>query len=128
MKQNFSNRIISIGDSGFGCLLTIVLVSLVLGSVGLQWVVNGVLILIALLVITPILALWGFRWWLKNNLVQDNCPVCGYTLSGFNNNNLRCVNCGEELNVEAGKFIRDTPAGTIEVDVVEVDVEVLDSE
>ena len=128
MKQNFSNRIISIGDSGFGCLLTIVLVSLVLGSVGLQWVVNSVLIVIALLIITPILALWGLRWWLQKNLVQDNCPVCNYTLTGFNNNNLRCANCGEELKVEAGKFIRETPPGTIEVDVVEVEVEVLDND
>ena len=123
MKNNFSNRVISFGDSGFGCLLTIVLVSLLLGSVGLQWVVNGVLIIIALLIITPIIALWGFRWWLKKNLIQDNCPVCDYGLTGLANNTVTCTNCGAELKVESGKFIRETPPGTIDVDVVDVEVE-----
>ena len=120
MKQNFSNRIINISDSGFGCLLTLVVLSLLLGSAGLQWVVNGVLIFIALVTITPIIGFWIFRWWLKQNLVEDNCPVCNYTLTGFNNTDCRCPNCGELLQVQAGKFIRETPPGTIDVEVVDV--------
>ncbi len=120
MKQNFSNRIINIGDSGFGCLLTIVLLSLLLGSVGLQWIVNGVLIFIALLTITPIVGFWVFRWWLKKNLVEDDCPVCSYKLTGLNQTDLRCPNCGEVVKIEAGKFTRETPPGTIDVEVVDV--------
>ena len=99
MKQNFSNRIVNISDSGFGCLLTLVVLSLLLGSIGLQWVVNGVLIFIALLTITPIIGFWVFRWWLKKNLVEDNCPVCSYELTGFKNADCRCPNCGEVIDV-----------------------------
>jgi hypothetical protein len=120
VKPNFSNRIINVGDSGLGCFLTLVVLSLLLGSVGLQWVVNGVVIFILLLTVTPIIGFWLFRWWLKRNLVQDNCPVCNYELTGLNNTDCRCPNCGEVLNIEGGKFIRKTPPGTIEVEVVDV--------
>ncbi|WP_330202484.1 hypothetical protein [Cyanobacterium sp. Dongsha4] len=122
MKPNFNNRIINVNDSGLGCLLTLVIVSLLLGAVGLQWVVNSFLILIAFLIISPVIAFWGFRWWLKRNLVEDSCPVCNYTFTGFNNTDCRCPNCGESLRVESGKFIRETPPGTIDVKAVDVDV------
>jgi hypothetical protein len=120
VKPNFQSKIINISDSGLGCLLTLVIIGLLLGSIGLQWVVNGFLIFIALLIVTPIIGIWGFRWWLKRNLVEDECPVCNYTFTGFNNADCRCPNCGEVLKVEHGKFIRETPVGTIEVKAVEV--------
>ncbi|MGI0479333.1 hypothetical protein ACN4EE_00935 [Geminocystis sp. CENA526] len=120
MKRNFQNKIISINNSGLGCLLTFILASLILGSIGLQWVVNGFLIFIALLIITPIIGVWAFRWWLKRNLIQDECPVCNHTFTGLNNTETRCPNCGELLRVENSKFIRQTPLGTIEVDAIEI--------
>lgn len=120
MKQNFQRKILNINDSGLGCLLTLVIISLLLSAIGLQWVVNSFLIFIALLLITPILLIWGFRWWLKRNLVEDNCPVCSYNFTGFNNTDCRCPNCGEILTVESGKFIRDIPDGTIEVKAVQI--------
>ncbi|BAQ60023.1 hypothetical protein GM3708_429 [Geminocystis sp. NIES-3708] len=126
MKQNFQNKIININDSGLGCLLTLVIISLFLGAIGLQWIVNGFLIFFALLLITPIIGIWGFRWWLKRNLVADNCPVCNYSFTGFNNTDCRCPNCGEVLKVEQGKFIREIPDGTIEVKAVEVSNNILD--
>lgn len=119
MRSNF-NRIIKINDSGLGCLLTFVVIGLLLGAVGLQWVVNSILILIAFLIISPAIAFLGFRWWLKRNLVEDSCPVCAYTFTGFNNTDCRCPNCGESLKVESGKFIRETPPGTIDVTAVDV--------
>jgi len=120
VKSNFQNKIININDSGLGCLLTLVIVSLLLGAIGLQWVVKGFFIFIALLFITPIVAIWGFRWWLKRNLVEDNCPVCNYSFKGFNKTDCSCPNCGEVLKVESGKFVRSVPDGTIEVKAVEI--------
>ena len=120
MKQNFQTKILNVSDSGLGCLLTFLVVSLLLSAIGLQWVVNGFLILIFLLVISPVIAVWGFRWWLKRNLVEDVCPVCDYSFTGFNQTDCRCPNCGELLKIELGKFVRETPPGTVEVDAVEV--------
>lgn len=120
MRSNFNKKIININDSGLGCLLTLVVIALLFGAVGLQWLVNGVLIFIAFLIISPAILFWGFRWWLKTNLVEDSCPVCAYTFTGFNNTDCNCPNCGESLKVESGKFIRETPPGIIDVNVVEV--------
>ncbi|MBL1208649.1 hypothetical protein [Geminocystis sp. GBBB08] len=126
MKSNFQTKIINLNNSGLGCLLTFIIVSLLLGTIGLQWVVNGFLIFIALLLITPIIAIWGFRWWLKRILVEDNCPVCNYTFTGFNHTDCRCPNCGEVLKVEHGKFIREIPEGTIEVTAIDISSQILD--
>ena len=73
-----------------------------------------------MLLITPVIAWFGFRWWLKRNLVEDQCPVCSYELTGFNGTESRCPSCGEPLKVEGGQFKRLTPPGTIDVDAVEV--------
>jgi hypothetical protein len=120
VKQDFSNRIININNSGLGCFLTLVIFSLLLGSVGLQWIVNGVVIFILLLIMTPILGFFIFRWWLQRNLIQDNCPVCDYPLTALKNSNCRCVNCGEVLQIDNNKFIRETPPGTVDVQVVDI--------
>lgn len=120
MKQNFQRALINFNNSGFGCLLTIILIGFFFGSVGLGWVVNGVLFFIAFLFVAPVVIFWVFRWWLKRNLVEDQCPVCGYEFMGFNNVQSSCPNCGENLKVESGKFQRITPPGTIDVDVIDV--------
>jgi hypothetical protein len=106
--------------SGLGCWLTLLAIFLLLGSVGLGWLVNGFLIILGLLVLLPAVAWLGFRWWLKRNLVEDQCPVCSYEFTGFNNVKFRCPNCGEPLQVEKGHFHRLTPEGTIDVDAVDV--------
>ena len=132
MKPNFSNRVIGGGNSGLGCFLTIFLISLLFGAVGLKWVVNGFLILIALVIILPIVGVSIFSWWIKRNLVEDTCPVCDYTVRGLKNDNaIRCLNCGEELKIQSGAFVRNTPDDVIEVQVVEaevVEVEVVDDD
>ena len=126
MKQDFQNKILSVNESGLGCLLTLVIASFVLGSIGLQWVINGVLIFIGLLIISPIIAILGFRWWVKKNVIEDQCPVCNYSFTGLNNSECRCPNCGELLKVENRKFIREIPSGTIEVKAVEIADNLLD--
>ncbi|WP_013324197.1 hypothetical protein [Gloeothece verrucosa] len=116
----------TINDSGLGCLLTLLVIGLLLGSVGLGWVVNGFLILFALLLITPIAGWFVFRWWIRRNLVEDQCPVCGYEFTGFNNTECRCPSCGEVLKVEASRFKTLTPPGTIDVEAVEVSSKALE--
>lgn len=105
---------------GLGFLLTLLTIFMVLGAVGLGWLVNGFLILMGLVLISPAIAWLVFRWWLKRNLVEGNCPVCAYEFTGFNRTECRCPSCGEPLRVEQGRFNRLTPPGTIDVEAVEV--------
>ncbi len=125
MNNHFA-KLASMNDSGLGCLLTLLLVGLLLGSIGLGWVVNGFLILLALLILTPVLAVFAFQWWVKRNLAEDQCPVCNYEFTGFNRTECRCPNCGEPLKVEGGHFQRLTPPGTIDVEAVEVSAKQLE--
>jgi hypothetical protein len=120
VNQNWRRILLKIKDFNFGCLLTFILIIFLLGKFGLGWVVNGFLIAIALLLITPVIIFWLVRWWLKRNLIEDQCPVCNYQFTGFNNIQCRCPNCGELLEVKSGKFYRITPPGTIDVDVIDV--------
>jgi hypothetical protein len=108
--------------SDLGCGLTILATFMLLGAVGLRWIVNGVLILVGLAIISPVIGWFVFRWWLRRNLVQDKCPVCAYEFTGFNRTDCQCPSCGEPLRVEQGHFNRLTPPGTIDVDAVEVSV------
>ncbi len=126
MNQNLRQLLLRVNDSGFGCLLTFIVISLFFGSVGLGWIVNGVLIFFVLIFIAPVIAFFALRWWLQRNLVEDQCPVCNYSFTGFNDTECRCPNCGEVLQVTAGKFKRIAPPGTIDVEVVEVSSTPLD--
>ena len=117
-----SNKLLQLNTSGLGCWASIILTIFVLTSVGLGWVINGFIILIALVFIAPVIALGGFQWWLKRKLIQAQCPVCSYEFTGFKNTEFNCPSCGEALKVEAEQFSRITPPGTIDVDAVEVSV------
>jgi hypothetical protein len=109
-----------LNNSGLGCLLTVFLVIFLLGSVGLGWIINGFLIVLAMLLLAPVIAFWGLRWWLQRNLLEAQCPSCGYEFTGFQNIDCRCPNCEEALRVEGDRFVRLTPPGTIDVEAVEV--------
>jgi hypothetical protein len=115
-----TSKLLQFNLSGLGCWLPLLATALLLGSVGLGWVVNGFLILVGLVIIAPAIGWLGFRWWLKRNLVEDKCPVCSYEFTGFNKTDCSCPNCGEPLKVEQGHFNRLTPPGTIDVEAVEV--------
>jgi hypothetical protein len=97
-----------------------------LAALGLGWLVKSFLVLMGLLILAPVIAVIGFRWWIKRNIVQDACPVCQYEFAGFNGAEVQCPNCNEPLQVDDGKFRRLTPAGTIDVDAVEVSAQVLE--
>jgi hypothetical protein len=97
--------------------LTIVAICLLLGSLGLGWIVKSALIVVGLLIITPIVGFLGFFWWLRRSIVQAQCPVCTEPLQG---SEIQCTNCGEVLKVDRGQLVRDTPPDTIDVVAVEV--------
>ncbi|WP_107667427.1 hypothetical protein [Cyanothece sp. BG0011] len=124
--NNYSPKLLWLNNSGLGCLLNLLLLAILLVSVGLGWVVNGFLILLGVILITPVIGLWVLRWWVQRNLVEDQCPVCSYEFTGFNGVETRCPSCGEALEVEQGQFKRVTPPGIIDVDVVDVSVQQFD--
>lgn len=94
-----------------------------LGAIGLGWLVKSLLILVALLLVAPVIVFIGFRWWLKRNLIQAECPVCQYEFVSLNQSEFRCPNCSEPLKAEQGRFTRLVPPGTIDVSAVEVTVQ-----
>lgn len=96
-----------------------------LGVIGLGWLVKSFLILIALLIVMPVIAFFGFRWWLSRSLVQADCPVCHYEFVSLNKSEFHCPNCNEPLIAESGQFQRVTPPGTIDVSAVEVSAKAL---
>ncbi|MBW4427237.1 MAG: hypothetical protein KME50_23045 [Nostoc desertorum CM1-VF14] len=100
--------------------LTLLAIVWLLASLGLGWLVKSLVIIVGLLFLAPIVAFFGFRWWLQRNLVADQCPVCKYEFTGLNNSQLQCPNCGESLLVQNSHFQRFTPEGTIDVKAVEV--------
>ncbi|MBD2343034.1 hypothetical protein [Anabaena subtropica] len=106
--------------------LTLLAVVWLLASLGLGWLVNSLLILFGLILLAPVVAFFGFRWWLQRNLVTDQCPICSYEFTGLNNTQLQCPNCGENLIVQKGHFQRFAPEGTIDVTAIEVPSQQLD--
>jgi len=113
-------KLLQFNLSGVGCWLAVLTTFMLLGAVGLGWIVNGLLILVGIAIVTPVIGWFVFRWWLKRNLVEDKCPVCAYEFTGFNQTECQCPNCGESLKVEQGHFNRVTLPGTIDVEAVEV--------
>lgn len=97
-----------------------------LGSIGLGWLVNSILVIMALVIATPLVAYVALRWWLNRNLIAENCPVCAYQITALNQTQVQCPNCGEPLKVENGHLTRLTPPGTIDVTAVEVSVSQLE--
>jgi energy-coupling factor transporter transmembrane protein EcfT len=117
---------LQLGLNGFGRILTLVGFALLLSAVGLGWLVKSFLFVLGLLIIVPIVGIFVFQWWVRKNIVQAACPVCGTELTGFNQAQMQCSNCGEPLQAEQGKFKRMTPSGTIDVEAVEVAAQVVD--
>ncbi len=125
MKQNdFQSLQLSL--SGLSSWLILLAVIWLLGSIGLGWLVKSIAILFVLILLAPVVAFLVFRWWLQRNLTTGNCPVCSYELAGINGMQLNCPSCGEPLSVADGKFQRLAPPGTVDVEVVDVDVDVVD--
>jgi hypothetical protein len=112
--------------AGLNFWLTLLFIAWLLGSIGLGWLVKSIFILFGLVLIAPVVGFLIFRWWLQRNLVEDQCPVCGFQFAGLNNTQARCPNCSEPLKIEKGHFNRLTPPGTVDVDAIDVTVKQLE--
>lgn len=127
MNDRFK-RLLQYDFSRAGCGLTIIALALIASSIGLGWIINGVLLLFVLALVAPVITFWGVQWWLRRKLVQDDCPVCHYQFTGFKNTQFQCPNCNEPLQITGNSFARITPPGTIDVDAVEVSVKNLEED
>lgn len=125
MNQGSSNRFM-LALSEIGRWVTPLLIVWLLVSIGLGWLVKSVLIIIGLITIAPVIAFFGFRWWLNRNLIIDRCPVCSYEFTGLNQTQFQCPSCGEPLKGEGDSFERLTPPGTIDVDAIEVSAKAIE--
>lgn len=125
MNNKFS-KLVWLNNFGLNYLLTFLLLGMFLSWIGLGWVLNSFLILVALIFIAPVIVLWRIRWWLQQDLVENKCPVCSYRFTGFNKTEGRCPNCGELLKIEEGHFYRVISPNTIDIDAVEVSVNQLE--
>ena len=126
MNQNNPN-LLQLNLSGASCWLTILVTFLLVGTVGLGFIVKSFLILLSLVLLLPVVGWLGFRWWLDRNLIKDQCPVCSHSFTGFNQTQCRCPSCGTTLKVEQGHFIRLNPPGTIDVEAVDVSVKQIEN-
>lgn len=91
-----------------------------LGAIGLGWIINSLMILISFVLILPVIAFLGLRWWLQRNLIQAQCPACQFEFAHLNRPDLQCPSCGEALKVEGGQFVRISAPNTIDVKAVEI--------
>lgn len=125
MNSN-SPKILPIILSGLGNWLILFVILSLFGLFGLGWFVKSLAIVLSLLLIAPVIAFLGLRWWLSRNLIQDRCPVCSFEFTGLVKSEFACPSCGEPLHIQNGQFARLTPPGTIDVDAVEVSARILE--
>jgi Zn finger protein HypA/HybF involved in hydrogenase expression len=116
-------RSIQVRFPGIGCWATLIVIVWLLGSVGLGWIIKSALVLFALILILPVVAFIGLRFWFSRNLIQGACPVCAQPLTGLTVLATACPNCGTALQVTREGFQRTTADGTIDVQAVEVSVQ-----
>jgi hypothetical protein len=118
--------VLPILGAGLRKLLWIALFVWLLGTLGLGWLVKGVVVVSVMLIAVPIAGIFVGQWWLRKNVVQGACPVCSYELTGLNGTQLSCANCGEPLRVENRQFRRMSADGAIDVTAVDVEVQAVD--
>lgn len=112
------NNLRAIQLRGMGVWLLTVLALVGIGSILPDWLIQLFTILVGLTLVAPVVGFVGLRWWLGRNLVQGSCPVCAAPLSGLQNAALQCPSCGESLQAKGETFVRPTPPGTVDVEVV----------
>ncbi len=121
-------RQIQFNLSGLGCWLTLLGILWLLGAVGLGWIVKSLAVIVVLILLIPVFAFVGVRFWLKRSLIQGNCPVFTTPLTGIKDATTQCPNCGTVLTTTANSFQRQAEEGTIDItamDVVDITADTL---
>ena len=109
--NSYSSRLLWLKNFSPGCFVNLLLLTFLLGLAGLSWIINGLLMILGIIIITPVIALLIFKWWLKNNLVYGHCSVCNSELTSFRNTESYCHNCCE--------FHCITSVDTVDVEIVD---------
>ena len=117
--NSYSSRLLWLKNFSPGCFVNLLLLTFLLGLAGLSWIINGLLMILGIIIITPVIAFLIFKWWLKNNLVYGHCPVCNSELTSFRNTESYCLNCGEALQIKNGEFHCITSVDTVDVEIVD---------
>lgn len=117
--NSYSSRLLWLKNFSPGCFVNLLLLTFLLGLAGLSWIINGLLMILGIIIITPVIALLIFKWWLKNNLVYGHCPVCNSELTSFRNTESYCLNCGEALQIKNGEFHCITSVNIVDVEIVD---------
>lgn len=112
-------RTYSLSFNGWGFWLGCLAVVLVLSRIGLGWLVALPLILLGILLLLPVIAVVAFRWWVRSRLATDTCPVCRFESQALEGTRFFCPSCGEPLYAADHHFYRQSPPGTVEVEVLE---------
>lgn len=109
----------SLSLTGWGFWLSALGSAFLMSWLGLGWLVTALLLLLFFLLSLPILAVLVFRWWARRWISTDQCPVCGFESQAIEGHRFHCPECGEPLFVADGFFYRQTPPGTIEVELLD---------
>jgi predicted RNA-binding Zn-ribbon protein involved in translation (DUF1610 family) len=117
-----SPKVWQLNLAGIQPWINFVLICVLLGSLGLGWILKSALLLVGLVILLPVVAIVGFWGWSRLNLVQAACPVCDMQLTGFKGAAIDCPNCGEAVKAERGSFTRVALPNTIDIAAVEIDI------
>jgi energy-coupling factor transporter transmembrane protein EcfT len=90
-------------------------------SVGGGFLLRSFIFLLGLTIAVPTIGWFGLQWWMRQNLVQGNCPVCQQELTGINGQTIACSNCASELQILDRRFQRIAEAGVIDIAAVTVE-------
>ncbi|MFM2428910.1 MAG: hypothetical protein RLZZ511_123 [Cyanobacteriota bacterium] len=117
----FNSSFLSLNLSpGLRRVIWLVLIFWVL-SVGGGFLLRSFIFLLGLTIAVPTIGWFGLQWWMRQNLVQGNCPVCQQALSGFNGQTIACSNCASELQIRNRNFQRVAEEGVIDIAAVTVE-------
>ncbi|MFK8182346.1 MAG: hypothetical protein AB8B99_03165 [Phormidesmis sp.] len=118
MNQNFNQ--LQVRFPGLGCWLFILGTAWLLGAIGLSGIIKSIAVLVLFVMLVPVLAFFGLRFWLKRNVINGSCPVCEQTLAGLKNTNMACPNCTTELVATVDGFERVAADGVIDIQAVDI--------
>ncbi len=105
---------------GLGCWLFVFIAIWVIGAIGITGILKSIFAVILFLILAPVLLSVVARFWLKRNLVTDNCPVCEQSLVCIKQSKTICPNCATEVMATENGLKRVAADGVIDVQAVDI--------
>ncbi len=105
---------------GLGCWLFVFAAIWVIGAIGITGILKSIFAVILFLILAPILLSLAARFWLKRNLITDNCPVCEQSLVCIKQSKTICPNCATEVMATENGLERVAADGVIDVQAVDI--------